>query len=161
MLIYDTRFNIEELDEILFDYCELHEINIDTLTDTEKNNILDAEIYFLDDVFRCELKKLNLDNILLVGNMRIWEGWKSCYKLLNNLADIMNLGYDFKLYSNRYDLLLEVYHHDGSGLFKVRQIKDINNIDRFLNRILNNNYTSKQLAYYTRSIKKEVEKIEY
>ena len=136
------------------------------LNDPEKEVITDSEIYDtiisdiesdFDDDYNYNLNKLIDNDIIAIASIGRWDGRVSGYKVLsNNLHDILN-SFDcdeFKVYTDKYNVRFEGYHHDGRNSIEFRVIRDNVNIDNLLDKIYNNEPISRSvLNYYTKSLK--------
>ena len=142
------------------------------LKETREANITEAditeEVYFnIDMWFEDELVNLNkqLDGrVLAIASIGRWNGRVSGYKILNNnLNEVVkaSIGCDEKhVYCDRYNVLAEGYHHDGSNYVEFREIREDKNIDTLLNKLYSNEPVSRaDIRRYTKSLRPKVKEV--
>ena len=126
-----------------------------------------SEYFYRDiwDIYDCE--KTNLDkvlpnNIVAFGTVGVWTGNHSGYKVLgDNLNDILSCCEcdDLYVYTDRYDVHGSFSHHDGTHHLTFRLIKDGVDIDNFLEKVYDGEYTQKDITRYTKSLRPFVKEI--
>ena len=122
-------------------------------------DLLDIEI---DDI-RTNLDITLSNPILVICDIGRWNGRVTGYKIINsgNIKDIFFSDCDFcKWYSDGYNLKFIGHHHDGTNYYEYREIKNMDNIDNLLDRIVEGKEISRALlSYYTKSILPEIKDI--
>lgn len=143
------------------------EINIDDW-DFDEEGLTEEEKYYMavmhnNSYIEDERMNLNikLDNpILVIVDLGLWNGRKQGYKILKekNINSILYSNADeVEWYSDGYNIRAKEIHYDGTNYLLYREIKNMDNIDNFLNKIYNNEeITNATLNYYTKSINKHV-----
>jgi hypothetical protein len=115
--------------------------------------------YYLDDE-RANLDKEVGGRILVIGNLGMWDGRKSGYKIIEsgNISDILTSDCEYvEWYGDGYNIRSIECHHDGRNYCLYRVIREDRNIDNLLDAIYNGEeITSSKLNYYTKSLYKEV-----
>lgn len=115
-----------------------------------------------------EDERINLDiqlnnPILVIADLGLWDGRKQGYKIIEsgNIKDILYSENDYvEWYGDGYNIKATMCHHDGTNYCLYREIKNMDNIDSFLNKIYQGEIiTNSQLNYYTKSIFPEVAKV--
>ena len=110
-------------------------------------------------------ERINLDKkvdgeIVIIGDLGLWDGRRIGYKLLgNNIKDCFEMGRDCmeaEWYCDRYDLAGVEHHHDGTNYYTYRMRKP--NIsetswENFLDKIYRGVVTSKDITRYTKSLR--------
>ena len=113
-------------------------------------------------------ERINLDKtvdgrILVIGDLGLWNGRRSGYKIINscNIKDILFSDCDYvEWYGDGYNIRCTAHHHDGTNHLLYRVIREDRNIDNLLDAIYNNEeITNSKLNYYTKSLYKDVAKI--
>ena len=150
-IIWSSEINIDNWD---FDFDE------EGLTEEEKYYmvVMNNNLYLEDERINLNIK---LDNpILVIVDLGLWNGRKQGYKMLKerNINSILYSNADeVEWYSDGYNIRAKEIHHDGTNYLLYREIKNMDNIDNFLNKIYNNEeITNATLNYYTKSINKHV-----
>lgn len=165
-ILYNDLLTEEEENEIIKDYAECNDVNIEDIDEELKYAIISdyLEMDREDLDINCNVYLTN--PILVIADVGTWNGRKTGYKIINSglLSDIfhMNDGCDYhKYYSDGYNIHCEAIHHDGTNYYEFREIKNMDNIDTFLDNLLNDKYTNdrRMLNYYTKSILPEFKKI--
>lgn len=166
IVLYNDDLTIEEEERIVKDYAERNNMNVEDIDEELKyaiiNDCLEMDLEDLD--INCNVY---LENpILVIASLGKWNGEKIGYKIINSglLSDIfhMNDNYNYhKYYSDGYNIRCEAIHHDGTNYYEFREIRNMDNIETFLNNLLNDKYTNnrRMLNYYTKSILPEFKKI--
>ena len=117
------------------------------------------------DIYDCEKANLNKtlpNNIVAFGTVGTWRGNFSGYKVLgNNLNEILSCCEcdDLKIYTDRYDVQGEFAHHDGTHYMTFRMVKDGVDIDRFLEKVYNGDYSKEDITRYTKSLRPYVKEV--
>lgn len=165
-VLYNNCLTEEEENRIITDYADCNDMNVEDVDDDLKqavvNDYLEMDLEDLD--INCNVY---LENpILVIADIGTWQGRKTAYKIINSglLSDIFhfNDGCDYhKYYSDGYNIHCEAIHHDGTNYYEFREIKNMDNIETFLNNLLDDKYTNnrRMLNYYTKSILPEFKKI--
>ena len=160
--IYNSRFNQEDFELLIKDYMEYND-DVEYLTEDQKLDIYYKELDLWFDAEQCNLDVELNNNIIAITDVGRWNGRSSGYKVLNNnLSSIMNsFGCDdFKIYVENKNVYFEGWHHDGYNSILFREVKNPDNIDKFLDKIYEGEtITNSMLNYYTRSIYKDVKNV--
>lgn len=151
-----------DTDMIIVNYCEVNDININELSDYEKDNIINDEI-----VHWYEFEKMTLDyeldnDILAIADLGLWNGRTSGYKILSdNLNNILNVNGDvIEVYAENGNIRAKATHHDGTNYILFRKIREDRDIDKLLDRIYEGKPVSPSLLnYYTESLYPQVGEI--
>ena len=114
-------------------------------------------------------EQMNLDKvvegrILVIADLGLWYGRKSAYKIVGsgNIKDILGFTYDCaEFYGDGYNIRGTEVHHDGTNHYLYRVIREDRNIQNLLDDIYEGKeYTMKKLNYYTKSLYKDVAKVD-
>lgn len=151
-----------DTDMIIVNYCEVNDIDINELSDYEKDNIINDEI-----VHWYEFEKMTLDyeldnDILAIADLGLWNGRTSGYKILSdNLNNILNVNGDvIEVYAENGNIRAKATHHDGTNYILFRKIRDDRDIDKLLDRLYEGKPVSPSLLnYYTESLYPQVGEI--
>lgn len=151
-----------DTDMIIVNYCEANDININELSDYEKDNIINDEI-----VHWYEFEKMTLDyeldnDILAIADLGLWNGRTTGYKILSdNLNNILNVNGDvIEVYAENGNIRAKATHHDGTNYILFRKIRDDRDIDKLLDRLYEGKPVSPSLLnYYTESLYPQVGEI--
>ena len=151
-----------DYDGARIDYQDLHE-----LTDEEMEEISDYDIYlwydeannmYLDD----ERANLNIqlhDEIIVIGDLGLWYGRRSGYKMIKsgNIADCL---YPDDVYTEYYcdahDFRAIGIHHDGTNYYLYRVWKEnltLTQKENFLYKLYHGKATQKDITRYTKSLR--------
>ena len=165
-ILYNDLLTEEEENNIIEDYAECNDVNIEDIDEELKYTIVSdyLEMDREDLDINCNVY---LENpILVIADVGRWDGRRTGYKIINSglLSDIfhMNDACNYhKYYSFGYNIHCKAIHHDGTNYYEFREIKNMDNIDTFLDNLLNDKYTNnrRMLNYYTKSILPEFKKI--
>ena len=122
---------------------------------------IDYDFYFDDEVDNLNKE---LDNkILVIAELHLWDGISSGFKIIDsqNLNAIMYVGQGErkKVYVKGRDIIMEDSHHDGTNIYTFRLIKDMDKIHNLTDKIYHNNFSSKDISRYTKSLGNIVRKI--
>ena len=151
------------------DYQECHD-----LSDEEMAGVTDYEIYewacdcnndYLDDE-RCNLNVDVGDAIIVIGDLGLWDGRRSGYKIIPS-GKISDCLYDRDCdyadwYCDRYDMRFTGVHHDGRNHYLYRTwAKNLseNQKEKFLEKLYYGTADHKDVLKYTRSIRPYVAKV--
>lgn len=151
-----------DTDMIIVNYCEVNDININELSDYEKDNIINDEI-----IHWYEFEKMTLDyeldnDILAIADLGLWNGRTTGYKILSdNLNNILNVNGDvIEVYAENGNIRAKATHHDGTNYILFRKIRDDRDIDKLLDRLYEGKPVSPSLLnYYTESLYPQVGEI--
>lgn len=154
---------LEDWKDYLDDYKENNldeDENFDE--DLQYELVTDLNNDYLDD----ERMNLNvqLNNpILVIGDLGLWNGRVSAYKIINsgNIKDILYDDADYiRWYSDGYNIKCKAIHHDGTNYYEYREIKNIDNIHNLTEKLLNQEEVSRDMInQYTKSILPYVKKV--
>lgn len=104
--------------------------------------------------------------ILVIADLGRWNGRCKGYKLIpsGNIKDILQSSVsgqsECHWYCDGYNIRGEESHHDGVNNYLYREIRNEDNVDRFLDMIYSEKKISDHtLNYYTRSIAQDVARI--
>lgn len=162
----NMNLDIEDWKE---DYKEWLEINeIDDRDPEDEDDICDwmyetNNEYLYDE--KMNLNKVIDGRILIIGDLGLWNGRASGYKILgNNIKEIFNInsrGFEYaEFYGDGYNIRATEVHHDGRNHYLYRVIREARNIDNLLDAIYNGEEISRsKLNYYTKSLHKYVKEI--
>lgn len=156
----NINVNEEDYIDVINDWLasiEREEENFETISDYEKWDFIDSELQLDFAFLKQELSSLQLDNpILVIADLGFWDGRKQGYKIIDScqLEDILSTSCDYcKWYSDGYNIRFEGHHHDGSDHYEFREIKNMDNIDKLLDKIVAGEKISRNtLNYYTKSL---------
>ena len=156
----NMNLNIDDWRDGYAEYCEINEIepgdDYDIYNWMEETN---AE-YLSDE--RANLNKQLDGNIIIIGDLRLWNGRANGYKIARaNLSAIFDIGDDLmEFYADGHEIRATGCHHDGRNYYQFRAIRPGRDIDKLLNAIYCGEYISLQkLNYYTRSIYNDVARV--
>lgn len=151
----------------LEDYAEYLEENYpETVDDYKKFEIIDMvnsdELDMVRDEFDIQLD----GRILILGQLGLWNGKVSGYKIINSgkLSDIfysqLNTMSYMEFWSDGYNIRASEAHHDGTNYYLFREIREDKDIENFLNDIYFGREISRsKLNYYTRSVASHINKL--
>lgn len=153
--------NIDDWRDEYAEYCEIN--GIDPGNDDEIYNYMyETNNYYLDDE-RENLNKTIDGDILIIGDLGLWRGRVTGYKIINsrNLRDILYFDDDLiEVYGDGREIRARGIHHDGTNNYLFRAIRAGRNIDNLLDAIYNGEtITAAKLNYYTRSIYSDIANI--
>ena len=142
--------------------CEMRE-GIAECNDIEPSEITDEWIYeyfweYLEDE-KANLNKETDGCIIAFADLGFWNGRRIGYKKIGtNVADIFNIcangDYEVEWYADRYNVCLNVAHHDGTHYIVFRYVKSEDKADEICEKIYNGKIsTEKQLFKATKSIR--------
>lgn len=149
---------IETQQELSDDNMECEE-----LSDEQKFNIINdyMDMWLFDERVNLDIQLTN--PILVIGNIGTWKGNRQGYKIINsgNIKDILYSDCDYaEWYSDGYNIRFTGHHHDGANYYEYREIKNMDNIDNFLDKLYEGEeITRNMINYYTRSILTEIKKV--
>lgn len=135
---------------------------------TEENGYTEDEQINLCEDLRAEYlgdERANLSpikgKILAFANIERWDGHVHGYKIYDNIQSALYSECDYvEWYVTHKGLFFIGHHHDGTNYCEYRIIHDNVDIDNLTNAIYNKKEISRQkLAYYTKNIAPEIQKI--
>lgn len=135
------------------EFCEINEIDPGDEYDIY-NWMEETNAEYLDDE-RANLNKRLDGNVLIIGDLGLWNGRKNGYKIARaNLNAIFDIGDDLtEFYADGHEIRATGCHHDGRNYYLFRAARPGRDLDGLLNALYNGEYISPQkLNYYTRSI---------
>lgn len=154
-ILFDSTIRFD--DEWLADLAEDYE---DGITEDELARVADAALADDFEELCAEFSNVMTDcPIMIIADLGLWSGRKSGYKMVNSrcIADCFKLGDDeFKIYTDRYNLLATGIHHDGVNHYLFREIKPSiseNAFENFLDKLYSGEATSADITRYTRSVR--------
>lgn len=161
-IIFTNDYWNLDTDMIIGEYCEANDIDINELSDFEKDNIINDEI-----VSWYEFEKMTLDyeldnDILAIADLGLWNGRTSGYQILSdNLNNILNVSGDIiEVYAENGNIRAKASHHDGTNYILFRKIRNDRDIEKLLDRIYEGKPVSPSLLnYYTESLYPEVQEV--
>ena len=118
-----------------------------------------------------EDERVNLDiqlkhPILIIADLGLWNGRRKAYKVVDsgNIRDILYSQVsgmsDCRWYCDGYNIRCDEAHHDGTNHYTYREVRNEDNIERFLNKLYYGEPISPStLNYYTRSIAGDVARV--
>lgn len=114
-----------------------------------REEILDMDF---DDVHGF-LKWHNVGDILVIGELGLWNGRTRGYKIVPAEEAFSWSDGDLVVYSDGKDIRGINYHHDGTNYYLYREIRWGVDIEKLENAILRGEKISRQrLSYYTKSL---------
>lgn len=137
------------------------------LYNCDENSITEERIdhNFFDDL-QCERENLDkeLDCVIVAcADLGFWYGRRSGYKYIGrNINEIFDfLGYDdYEWYADKYDVRLNLYHHDGTHHVIFRCVKDKAAADRICEKIYSGEINSHEdFIKRTSSLRPHIAKI--
>lgn len=156
--IWNSQVDVEDYKDFL---SEQHPNVVDDYEKQELVNELNTT--YLDD------ERMNLDikldnDVLVLGNLGLWNGNVPAYKYLSgNVNEALSASCDDEVYVyvDAYNLVVDGIHHDGCNHYVVRELKPGVPHDNPLTRaIVNGKFpTSSQISRYTRSLRPVVAKV--
>jgi len=160
-VIYNSAQNYqeEEIESARKEYAEVMGVLVDEVSEEDAINYMGQSLYD---------EEMNLDqeldgDIICIVDLGLWNGRRDGYKMLDsNLNQILHAASDgdIKLYCDNHNVRAENPHHDGTNHILFREVRPGVNIERFKNMIYSGEgYSSSQLNYYTRSLKRYVKEI--
>lgn len=161
-IIFTNDSYVLDTESIIVNYCEVNDININELSDFEKDNIINDEI-----VSWYEFEKMTLDyeldnDILAIADLGLWNGRTSSYQLLgDNLNNVLNVSGDIiEVYAENGNIRAKAVHHDGVNYILFRKIREDRDIEKLLDRIYEGKPVSPSLLnYYTESLYPQVQEV--
>lgn len=113
------------------------------------------------------LLNVDLDNpILIIADLGLWDGRKSGYRLIESgsLREILQPSCSGQSevcwYFDGEDIKCEEIHHDGTNHYLYREVRNPDEIDRFLAMIYHQlDYSPDTLDRYTKPLAKDIKKI--
>lgn len=156
----NMNLNVDEWRDAYAEFCEINEIEpgdeYDIYNWMEQTNAL-----YLDDE-RVNLNKQLDGDLLIIGDLGLWNGRKNGYKIARaNLNAIFDIGDDLtEFYADGHEIRATGCHHDGRNYYLFRAARPGRDLDKFLNALYYGEYISPQkLNYYTRSIYPDIARI--
>lgn len=153
----NMNLNIDDWRDGYAEYCEINEIEpgdeYDVYNWMEETNAL-----YLDDE-RANLNKQLDGDILIIGDLGLWNGRRNGYKIARaNLNAIFDISDDLmEIYADGREIRATGCHHDGSNYYLFRAARPGRDLDKLLDSLYCGEYISPQkLNYYTRSIYNDV-----
>ncbi len=130
-------------------------------TDDQKYERMYDDLNFFIDDERANLD-ISCNKIIVIANLGLWHGRRQGYKIIDgNVKNILYTDCDYaKWYADEKDIRGKFIHHDGTNYVLYREIKDMDTIDEFTNKIYNGEeLTDELLDKYTNSLRPYVAKI--
>lgn len=130
-------------------------------TDDQKYERMYDDLNFFIDDERANLD-ISCNKIIVINNLGLWHGRRQGYKIIDgNVKNILYTDCDYaKWYADEKDIRGKFIHHDGTNYVLYREIKDMDTIDEFTNKIYNDEeLTDELLDKYTNSLRPYVAKI--
>lgn len=161
--IWNSEINLEDWKDFLE---EDRDLNPDLYEGGEDGYLRVCEVNseYLEDE-RINLDKKLENPILIIADLGLWNGRAAACKILEsgNLKDILcaqvNGISKNHWYCDGYNICCDETHHNGTNHYLYREIRNMDNIERFLELIYQKQDWKSCLNYYTRSIAKEVGRI--
>ncbi len=156
----NMNLNVDDWRDAYAEFCEINKIEpgdeYDIYNWMEETNAL-----YLDDE-RANLNKQLDGDILIIGDLGLWNGRKNGYKIARaNLNAIFDIGDDLmEFYAGGREIRATGCHHDGRNYYLFRAARPGRDLDKLLNALYCGEYISPQkLNYYTRSIYSDVARV--
>lgn len=154
------NLNIDDWRDGYAEFCEINEIEpgneYDIYNWMEETNAL-----YLDDE-RANLNKQLDGDILIIGDLGLWNGRRNGYKIARaNLNAIFDITDDlFEIYADGHEIRATGCHHDGRNYYLFRAARPGRDLDKLLNALYDGKHISPQkLNYYTRPIYPDVARV--
>ena len=155
----EKRVIWSNIDLDLKDWEDLREEYPDYTEEQLTNEMIETNNSYLDDE-RANLNKPIEGRILIIGDLGLWHGRVSGYKIINNknLNAFLQVNHDYaEFYGDGKEIRGIEVHHDGTNCYLYRMIREDRDINNLLSAIYNGETISPQkLNYYTKSLYKEV-----
>jgi hypothetical protein len=154
------NLNVDDWRDEYAEYCEENEIEPGDEYDIY-NWMEDTNALYLDDE-RANLNKQLDGDILIIGDLGLWNGRKNGYKIARaNLNAIFDISDDLtEFYGDGREIRATGCHHDGRNYYLFRAARPGRDLDKLLNALYCGEYISPQkLNYYTRSIYSDVARV--
>ena len=97
---------------------------------TEKTNIEDYVNNYIEDSLKNEITNLDISlegKILVIGNLELWNGRRSKYKIIKkrNINAILTNNHEgeIEFFSNGKNIKAICHHHDGINHYEYREIR--------------------------------------
>lgn len=114
----------------------------------------DYEMWISDE--RANLDVYTDNPLICIADLGLWDGRRSAYKVIESrkIGDILYDNADYlEWYSDGYNIKGTVIHHDGTNHYEYREVRNMDNIHKFLLKLYNNEpVTRQEINYYTKSI---------
>ena len=168
-IIWSNMLDEEREKAIIKDWIEIqrdflsNSIDYEEISEEQKINIIDdyIDIWLYDERTNLNIQLAN--PILVIGNIGTWRGSRQGYQIINsgNIKDIFYSDCDYaEWYSDGCNIKFTGHHHDGTNHYEYREIKNMDNIDNFLDKLYEGEkITRNMINYYTRSILPEIKKV--
>lgn len=159
MTLEEIREEEQATREFLSEYYPEIEQTDEEITQTIYDHI---DMYFDDE---CVNLSKRLDGrIVAIANLGLWNGRRTGYKILgDNLNEVVSCGIgcdEKRVYCDRYNVLAEGYHHDGSNSVEFRELREDTNYDVLLDKLYSGvPVTRADIRKYTKSLRPYVKKI--
>lgn len=144
------------------DYKECHDLSDEEMAEVEDYDIYEWACNCNNDYLEDERCNLNVDigdEIIVIGDLGLWYGWRFGYKVINsgNISDCLYDDDDYcEWYCDRYDMRFKGSNHDGNNYYLYRTwAKNLseNQKENFLEKVYRGRVTHKDILRYTRSIR--------
>lgn len=150
--------------KIVKDFCENNDMDVSSISDATKSDIIDDYTGMCYDDLRMNLTLNSNVDVLVIMKIKRWNGVHYGYKVISAGSGIFGAyGCDsFAYYMDRYNVRFIGYHHDSDtipneGLLRVIK-KDVSLSDKVLNNMLDKINTGEDysalLSRYTESLNK-------
>ena len=125
------------------------------------NNIETGSEDFVEYENWIEDERANLDvytdlPLICIADLGLWNGRRTGYKVIESrkIGDILYDNADYvEWYSDGYNVKATAIHHDGTNYYEYREVRNMDNIDKFLKKLYYNEpITRQEINYYTKSI---------
>jgi len=155
--------NIEDWRAGYAEYIGMNELDEDP---NDEDAIYNWMVEMNDSYLYDERYNLNEEvdgRILVIGDLGLWNGRVSGYKIIEsrNIKNILSSNSEYvEWYGDGYNIRAKEIHHDGTNHYLYRVIREDRNIDNLLDAIYNGEeITNSKLNYYTKSLYKSVAEI--
>lgn len=162
-------YTLDELEQYEKDAREIILERDEELTEEDITDSMVSEEIWEDIDFTYDAEMMNLDKtldgrVIAIADLGLWHGRVSGYRILgDNLNEVVSFGLscdEREVYCDAYNVRAEGYHHDGRNHVLFREIREDRDIDRFLEKIYNNEEISTGvLNYYTKSLRPRVQEV--
>ena len=156
----NMNLNIDDWRDGYAEFCDINDIEPGDDNDIY-NWMEETNAEYLDDE-RANLNKPIDGDILIIGDLGLWNGRANGYKIARaNLNAIFDIGDDLmEFYADGHEIRATGCHHDGRNYYQFRAIRPGRDIDKLLDALYRGEYISPQkLNYYTRSLYSDVARI--
>lgn len=162
-------YTLDELEQYEKDAREIILERDEELTDEDITDSMVSEEIWEDIDLTYEAEVMNLNKklsgrVIAIADLGLWNGRVSGYKVLgNNLNEVVQFGMscdDREVYCDAYNVRATGHHHDGTNYVLFRELREDRDVDKFLDKIYNNEEIgTNTLNYYTKSLRPYIKEL--